>query len=407
MFKNVTKGLLIFALLLQLVQPALMVGANESTEPTEEETTTIESEESSEPYTDVENGESVSDDEDGDDASEPTDEAEGEGDENETSALTIEELGNIIVSAGAFWDEWWRITGRFAHEMIDWYSVHPHGIYHHLLPASGFTSLTDIRAYLSQHYTSAWIDRELTGQFPRFVTYDGNLFVHTARAGFPRPMWETASHVLVEQEGERSVVDTTVMMFAGDEMTAPFEKTYRFTLYNRLIDEFQEELNIAPPNLEPDVTGLTQATIDMMYAFIENNTAENPFVIPTGLTFNEAINLLDWGAGVTVGTPMSGLEAPEGTIWGGLVLELNRQAIGDGTYDFDDYYWFLDIGLFIEYEALEDETESEPPTEETTAPSERPGLSLPQMGTTAFNVALIGIGILIVAGILVFIKRKK
>jgi len=155
------------------------------------------------------------------------------------------------------------------------------------------------------------------------------------------------------------------------------------------------EREIAPA---PDMPRLSQISIDLMYAFIANNSEENPFTVPAGLTFNEAINTLDWGAGVTVQTPMSGLQAPKGTIWGGLTLQLNVQEVEDGTYIFDDSYWFVEIGLFVQFES-DDDLQDGAPT--------MPTGFVPQMGSAAANTMLAGLGILAVGGIVAYRKRRK
>jgi len=404
MMKKMMNLLLTIVLILHVIFPVWVVEANEVTTPMDEETTAVEDD--LELPTDPEYEEFQLDNENYDESESP-EVLQTDQEDDEIVDFTIEELGEKIVAAGAFWEDWWRVVGRFAYHMIDWGNTHPNGSYNRLLSSSGFENLEDIREFLSVYYTSSWIDNELTGQFPRFVMFEGDLFVHTARAGLPRPMWETASHVLIEQGEGRAVVDTTVMMFIDDETTSIFEKIYRFTLYNGLIDSYQEELVIAPPSSDQDIIGLTQETIEMMYAFIEENNSENPFIIPHGLTFKEAINRIDWGAGVTVRTPMSGLDAPEGMIWGALILLLNSQDNANGSYYFDDDYSFTDVGLFIEHETTQSNEETEPPTQEETETAPSGGPSLPIMGTTAFNVGLIGVGVLIFAGILIYLKRKK
>jgi len=134
--------------------------------------------------------------------------------ENHVNEWTIEELGQVIVSAGNLWEDWWNLDGRFAH--IDFVDL-PEGLEHRgmgmsvLLPASGFESLGDIRDYLLQFYTPAWVDAELFGDFSVFVEYDGVLYVDGTRAGFARPRWDDATHVLIEQDGSRAVVETTFL----------------------------------------------------------------------------------------------------------------------------------------------------------------------------------------------------
>ena len=154
------------------------------------------------------------------------------------------------------------------------------------------------------------------------------------------------------------------------------------------------EREIAPA---PDMPRLSQESIDLMYEFIENNSEDKPFIVPEGMTFNDAINALDWGVDVTVQTPMSGLHAPDGMIWGGLGLHLNVQVLEDDTYLFDDSYWFTDVGLYVEFT---DDLLDENPTDSI-------GSFIPQMGSAEFNTLLIGLVVLIVGGILIYLKRRK
>ena len=165
----------------------------------------------------------------------------------EQTEWTIEELGEKIVAAGTFWEEWWSMTGRFNwqhFEQLDWELMPEHfaeigmsmGI---LLPSSGFEDINDIRNYLLQYYTEAWVDAELFQDFAVFVEYDGILFINVTRAGFPRPNWETAEHVLIEQDGNHAVVETTFLHGAwhrGYEYAYPTKAVYRFTFIDGKID---------------------------------------------------------------------------------------------------------------------------------------------------------------------------
>jgi len=177
---------------------------------------------------------------------------------------TIEELGATIVAAGQFWDEWWYLRGLFAwDEHIDdtpwdyWIEQpeHPRSRgFSVLLPSSGFESLNDIGGHLLQFYTQSWMDRELLGESifhveidniyhhifgspAAFEEYDGVLYVATARYGAVRPDWHTATHTLIEQDGNNAVVETTVTAYdhrgSGDEMP---RATYRFVFYNCRIE---------------------------------------------------------------------------------------------------------------------------------------------------------------------------
>jgi len=174
---------------------------------------------------------------------------------------TIEELGQTIVSAGKFWEEWWDNTGKFSHENIDFSPSNdlpehfPSAMYYPLLPTSGFSNLDDIRKYLLQFYTEKWVDTELTMAGAPFVEYDGLLYVHVARAGMARPGWWTASHIIVEREGNVTVIDTTLLHGSWGRMLFgccgfPFEVKHRFTLVNGKIDSTPGEHGWILPSYE-------------------------------------------------------------------------------------------------------------------------------------------------------------
>ena len=167
---------------------------------------------------------------------------------------------------------------------------------------------------------------------------------------------------------------------------------------------------------------IPQDSIDAMRTFLESNSPDNPFIIPTGLTFNEAINARDWGENVSVFTPMSGMEMETlpGTIFGAMALGLDLEIDSEGNWlidDADDLYWFVDVVLyFVNYEDLTNEDLTEDLTEDTedtnspaNEPSERPGnrLRLPQTGREAMNATLIGVGVLAVCGGVIYLKRRK
>ena len=113
---------------------------------------------------------------------------------------TIEELGDIIVSAGTFWNDWWYGTDRFSYlNTGSWEDIHA-DIYLPLLPSSGFENLNDIRNYLLQYYTVTWVNNLLGSDFTPFVEYEDRLYVHSIRAGFTRTNWETAIIARIEQK---------------------------------------------------------------------------------------------------------------------------------------------------------------------------------------------------------------
>jgi len=182
---------------------------------------------------------------------------------------TIEELGATIVAAGEFWNKWWASHHTFEWEYIDdsrrnWNpwdeAITPA---HHplsrgfaiVLPSSGFESLDDIGAYLSQFYTQAWIDRGFFAEpevlieiqageyatifgFAGFEEYEGYLFIFVQSEMSARPDWQTATHTLIEQSGNRAVVETVVTTsingFEGGGIMPTI--TYRFTLIDGRIE---------------------------------------------------------------------------------------------------------------------------------------------------------------------------
>ena len=149
-------------------------------------------------------------------------------------AWTIEELGATIEAAGTFWNDWWFGRGAFAWDehVAPWVEgempEHLAMLYARLLPSSGFESINDIRNYLLRYYTECWVDSELFGSaFPAFVEYDGILYIHGIRMCFGDRRWETATHILVEQDGSHAVVETTVLAWHG-EIDAYVESRYYF-----------------------------------------------------------------------------------------------------------------------------------------------------------------------------------
>ena len=163
--------------------------------------------------------------------------------------LSIEELGRRIEAAGTFWEDWWTLSGWFTREnfqWLDWDDEVPEVLVGNAGPW-GWVSLesplgSDIHNFLMQHYTESWVNAELTRpQIIRIIEYDGILYSMGARAGLVRPNWETATHVLIEQEGGRAVVETTVFFGAWhrtdfDPMDYATEEIFRFTFINGRID---------------------------------------------------------------------------------------------------------------------------------------------------------------------------
>ena len=161
----------------------------------------------------------------------------------------IEELGETIIAAGTFWENWWNLNDMFADEHIEWidWDELPEHItsergfgFARLLPTSGLENLSDIRNHLLQFYTENWIDSELFGDFAAFIEYDGILYIDGTRAGFPRPDWKTAEHTLLDQDGSHAVVETTVLYGAWHMApyveVVPWEVQYRFIFVDGRID---------------------------------------------------------------------------------------------------------------------------------------------------------------------------
>ena len=153
--------------------------------------------------------------------------------DEEAAEWTVEELGAKIEAAGVFWNDWWFGRGRFAPEhIVAWGAEilpeHLADIYLRLLPASGFESLSDIRNYLLRYYTECWVDMELSRMFAAFVECDNVLYIHYVRMCFGDRNWETAEHVLIEQDVGHAIVATTVLVW-HDEVAAYYEHRYRFT----------------------------------------------------------------------------------------------------------------------------------------------------------------------------------
>ena len=186
---------------------------------------------------------------------------------------TVEELGELIVTVGMFWEDWWVLRGKFDIENIGdetWANWQEEkelsvttGVFGNLLPSSGFKSINDIYDYLSQFYTESWIEAEMYNEFPKFIEYNGMPFVDVSRFGIeidwktltiiplssrieisefidlPRPNWESAMHTIVEQDNERIVVDTIVCWGFLSDLQYTTNSTavlYRFTFIDGKID---------------------------------------------------------------------------------------------------------------------------------------------------------------------------
>ena len=162
---------------------------------------------------------------------------------------TIDELGETIVVTGNFWEDWWRLTGIFAVEHIEWFEWgevpeylskigHDWGWF----SSSGFED--DVRNFLAKHYTEAGVNVELSRRFYPIAEYEGVLFIDGTRAGLARPNWETATHTLIEQDYNRAVVETTVLVGGWhrtdlDPMDYAWEEQYRFIFVGGRIDNIE------------------------------------------------------------------------------------------------------------------------------------------------------------------------
>jgi hypothetical protein len=151
--------------------------------------------------------------------------------------LTIEELGVTIVMVGEFWEDWWRFRGIFS--PVGDSVVIPtdeHGSvmsYSRFFPASEMDSLDDIKNHMLWFYT----ENALAQNHLPFREIDGVLHFEDARYGALRPNWDTATHTLIEQAGNRAVVETKVQGYdhrgSGDEMPTA---TLTITLIDGKID---------------------------------------------------------------------------------------------------------------------------------------------------------------------------
>jgi len=165
-------------------------------------------------------------------------------------------------------------------------------------------------------------------------------------------------------------------------------------------------------------TGATirQSSIDAMRTFLDNNTPDNPLLIPTGLNFTAVMNEFDWGEGVSVWAPMSGLGT--GQVCGTIVLHLNQSVEEEDATN--DEYGFLDVCIYYEFEVAknngseydesendesEDSEDNETENDEYSRPANRS--ALPQTGVRLVNASLIGIGVLAVCGGLIYLRNRN
>jgi len=218
---------------------------------------------------------------------------------------TLEELGEKIVAAGQFWEDWWTLSGLFTTETVEWEEMPEHYVENSperialrdrnearweeylarfpenlpdgrawsiLAPTAGFASVNEIRDYLLQIHTEEWVDERVFNEWLPFYEYDGVLFVDGTRAGFSRADWNTAEHTLIEQNGNRVVVETTFLHGAwhrGYDYAYPTRGRYQFIFIDgKLTNGFGSFINF-------DTEGLTweslPPTIGQLGRVIESN----------------------------------------------------------------------------------------------------------------------------------------
>ena len=194
-----------------------------------------------------------------------------------------------------------------------------------------------------------------------------------------------------------------------DEYILTYEDRYWFSV---------EGLYVLYEDEATDRPTIPQESIEAMRSFIENNSADNPFIILDGLTFNEAINARDWGEGITVWTPMSGLGS--GLACGAVALHLNQQTNEDGEETYDDMYGFWDICIYYDFVDLQKEeipnddsqnndlqNDDSDNNDSQNDDSQTNRSNLPQTGVRLLNASLIGVGVLAVCGVVIYLRNKK
>ena len=144
------------------------------------------------------------------------------------------------------------------------------------------------------------------------------------------------------------------MMVLADEYEVEAETEVAYEVVEAAAEGYEEEI-MEVQNFNTGQT-IEQATIDAMNAFLANNSAANPFIVPAGLTFAEAMNAINWGANVTVNPILEGDTCPALSMGGSriaagaIALILNQQLATDGTYTYDDDYWFFEVGIHTQFE---------------------------------------------------------
>lgn len=152
--------------------------------------------------------------------------------------ILLKELGEIIVSAGEFWEHWWKFYGRFDQEHID--TEDRVGRFVRLLPSSGFANLDNIREYLLQYLTENLVDFEMRDEWFPFREYDGMLYLDDTRTGGWTNDWrESARHELIEQDDNHVIIQTMAHpchWWEGSCQPGGSTPIYHFTFINGRID---------------------------------------------------------------------------------------------------------------------------------------------------------------------------
>lgn len=152
---------------------------------------------------------------------------------------------------------------------------------------------------------------------------------------------------------------------------------------------------------------IQQTLIDNMYELIENNTVENPLVIPYGSTVNDVLNAIGWGDEITVLTSLSELNESEG-VYGSIILQHKDYTPGIVCHS----YLFIVNAFYVQFEAEDVIVEPKPTlpqttvptTPSTTAPSTQ---NLPQTGSADLNTMFLGLGSLAAGGLVTYRKMRK
>ena len=212
-------------------------------------------------------------------------------------ALTFEEKTTNIVTIGHFWEDWWMMRGPFAWgvhiEDADCLCWHEHGGhpqangYRRLLPSSGFTNMDDIEDFLTQFYTDAWVyamlinpnnawcDNQIalswfTTHERIFWQHEGELFVPTwgtLGGNTNRPDWSAATHTLIAEEPNRTVIETTVPVQSWATTFArwqrPTEAVVHFVFVDGKIDEMLLVGNLYEALSTPVLNDMAVSAADM------------------------------------------------------------------------------------------------------------------------------------------------